>query len=517
MPPTAILPKDENEYKEWLTYLQTEKLPERLKSKQEQRKFKKRMSRFKVLHSRYLTFSNKLVVIDNYERKRDIIMEEHGEAHHHANATHRKIHEKYYGITKLNTKQVLDNCGTCKEHNHLKRMAVEWTPVDSDFPGRHFQADLIDLKKHSGKNQGMSFLLTYVCVYSRFLICIPLKTKTKPEVFQAFCTIFAFTGLPEIFHSDNGGEFENEILIPFLISNHIDVRHGKPLKPTTQGKIERVNQTIIRFLSKSLNLEQDQVMWLEKLNSVVWSYNSAPHSSHGKPPGDVFFNRKYHAPIVAGKFQKNQKGKLTKFIPKDPCCHWVIWRKRRLYLKTTRDEINSIIQTLQHYLSNDDENFKETAVKSVELMLTQCLLRQSTFESEHSRLYQEQRSKILLRKALRTNKFFDENYQKTVLHKNETNSRKQSKRKNVNQPKHTYKPGQRVLYRKIRGDNAANKRQKFNDPPNETGWHVQTITGDGKIIIQNETGEKQKVQQWEITRDPNNNYCLLYTSPSPRD
>ena len=44
--------------------------------------------------------------------------------------------------------------------------------------------------------------------------------------------------------SDNGGEFISEELKDFLKAEGIEERHGLPYKPTTQGVVERCNQTV---------------------------------------------------------------------------------------------------------------------------------------------------------------------------------------------------------------------------------------------------------------------------------
>ena len=59
-------------------------------------------------------------------------------------------------------------------------------PVSKKFPRRKyivkglhsfFQADLINMRKHSKQNKGFNYLLVVINVYSKFVWVVPIKSK----------------------------------------------------------------------------------------------------------------------------------------------------------------------------------------------------------------------------------------------------------------------------------------------------------------------------------------------------
>jgi len=84
------------------------------------------------------------------------------------------------------------------------------------------------------------------------------------------------------------------MVFSFFFLCKINVRHGRPRHPQSQGQIERVNQTISRTLTKLLWVEQSKtqrVNWISILHPTVIKYNTREHAAHGKTPFEVFFGR----------------------------------------------------------------------------------------------------------------------------------------------------------------------------------------------------------------------------------
>src|SRR4051812_40905716 len=92
--------------------------------------------------------------------------------------------------------------------------------------------------------------------------------------------------------SDNSREFVTNIIIGICSSFGIEIRHGRPCHPMSQGQIERLNQTIGRGFTKMMwdeNSQLQHVDWINHLPKFVFSYNNTIHSAHRKTPREVFF------------------------------------------------------------------------------------------------------------------------------------------------------------------------------------------------------------------------------------
>ena len=79
-----------------------------------------------------------------------------------------------------------------------------------------------------------------------------IECKTSEYVFRQ--RVLGYVGVPRIFHSDNGGEFNNQFVAALLDqwqdkdNPHIHI-NGRPRHPASQGVVERANGTISDKLS----------------------------------------------------------------------------------------------------------------------------------------------------------------------------------------------------------------------------------------------------------------------------
>ena len=113
-----------------------------------------------------------------------------------------------YHIPREVTVLFIRLCHTCQQskgrspHNHSNRC---W------YRG---QADLIDLQL--SPDDGYKFILNYQDCFSKFVVLIPLRSKTADEVAQCLVHIFCQHGPPLILHTNNDTEFSNKTLIAIL-------------------------------------------------------------------------------------------------------------------------------------------------------------------------------------------------------------------------------------------------------------------------------------------------------------
>ena len=82
-----------------------------------------------------------------------------------------------------------------------------------------YQADLVDLTSLSAFNNGYKYLLTCIDIFSKYAWAIPLKTKTGPEITNAFKKIFK-SQKPKILQTDKGSEFLNKTFQSYLKNPH---------------------------------------------------------------------------------------------------------------------------------------------------------------------------------------------------------------------------------------------------------------------------------------------------------
>ena len=93
------------------------------------------------------------------------------------------------------------------------------------------------------------------------------KTTTIP----LFWNIIAQYG-PRVLISDRGTHFQNNLIKELTATYDIDHQKITPYHHQTNGLAERVNQTIVQILQKTL--EGSKCDWDSKLKAALWTYRT---------------------------------------------------------------------------------------------------------------------------------------------------------------------------------------------------------------------------------------------------
>ncbi len=119
---------------------------------------------------------------------------------------------------------------------------------ESDQPNELWQ---MDFKGPIDTESGPCFALTVLDDHSRFLICLAACPDQKTETVEAQLTrTFRRHGLPRRILCDNGPPWGSDAqhrftkLVAWLMRLGIQVSHGRPYHPQTQGKDERFHRTL---------------------------------------------------------------------------------------------------------------------------------------------------------------------------------------------------------------------------------------------------------------------------------
>jgi hypothetical protein len=169
------------EKQEIIEYLINGKIPE----KQKRSNFVRKCQHFKVLGD--LLFLKKddlnleVLAEDQNEKINEILLKYHGLGHSGIQKLWGEIKDRFIGISRKRVEKFVGECEACALHLPLKEFD-EVRNVTASKIFEHLQIDLIDVRKYADKNDGFSWILNCIDVYSRFSFVFPLKTKTAKEV-----------------------------------------------------------------------------------------------------------------------------------------------------------------------------------------------------------------------------------------------------------------------------------------------------------------------------------------------
>ena len=195
---------------------------------------------------------------------------------------HDRIQEQFIGIT---FKDVEAQVQSFQVHQVQMPSDSEKIvrPIRTERKMQLWVMDLIDLSGIQHKNNGIHWVLNIVDHFSKFAWARGLKNKSAQSVAFALQDIILQEGSPEKLASDNGGEFDNALIAQLCAEREIDQRFGSPYEPRSQGLVERFNKTLKEKINRYL-ADHSSMMYIDKLQFIVFSYNTQKHSTTGEKP-----------------------------------------------------------------------------------------------------------------------------------------------------------------------------------------------------------------------------------------
>ena len=151
-------------------------------------------------------------------------------------------------------------------------------------PNQQWQADLVDVSRLKKTNDGTTFLLTVIDVFSKRAWCIPLKNKSAVSMVAAFAPLLG-NKPPITLQTDKGSEFLNRALQKLL--KEYGVHHFATHNEETKASIvERFNRTLKTRMWRYFTKKQS-VRYIDVLQDFVRSYNNRFHRAIGMAPSEV--------------------------------------------------------------------------------------------------------------------------------------------------------------------------------------------------------------------------------------
>lgn len=192
------------------------------------------------------------------------------------------VEERYVGISRRRVMLFLKNQESYQLRVRINKPKITQPIVNFEVNG-HWQMDLFDFSKYP--DQGYHWCLTVIDVFSKYLWARPLANKEGLSVKTALSDIFQ-QRRPLILQSDNGTEFKNSDVKQLLDLYHIQQVFSKSYAPTTQGLVERMNQTLKNLLLTNM-LRNGNKKWVADLPKFVQNINNAKQATIQERPALV--------------------------------------------------------------------------------------------------------------------------------------------------------------------------------------------------------------------------------------
>ena len=132
-------------------------------------------------------------------------------------------------------------------------------------------------------------ILVVVDYYSHYYEYAIMTSTTTVKVIDNLEEIFSRHGLPITIKSDSGPQFISGEFQEYCVHNGIVHLKTTPKWPQANGEVERHNASLMKRICIA---QAEGVDWKKELRRYVTRYRSIDHTTTGKSPAELLFNRK---------------------------------------------------------------------------------------------------------------------------------------------------------------------------------------------------------------------------------
>ena len=137
-------------------------------------------------------------------------------------------------------------------------------------------------------------ILVVVDYYIRYYEYTLMTSTTAVKVIDDLEEIFSRHGLPRTIKSDNGSQFTSGEFQEYCVQNGIMHLRTTPKWPQANGEVERQNASLM----KRIRIAQAEGVNWKELRRYVTKYRSIDHTTTGKSPAELLFNRKMRGKLT---------------------------------------------------------------------------------------------------------------------------------------------------------------------------------------------------------------------------
>ena len=190
---------------------------------------------------------------------------------------------------------------------------------------------------------GYRYLLTCVCMASKWPEAIPLKRMTAKAVTDGLVEIFSRTGIPLQLVSDQGTQFVGKVVKQLCNCLHIDKINTTPYHPEGNGVVERLHGTLVPMLTKASSQGLD---WVGQVPFALFALRSAPNRDTLYSPFELVYGRQVRTPLdilhqgwVELDFEKLNTSEWADWLVDRLECWHEVMRQRNVAASKTRKKM----------------------------------------------------------------------------------------------------------------------------------------------------------------------------------
>ena len=256
------------------------------------------------------------------------------------------LRERFYwpGMQEEATQHIL-KCSRCLRRKTPPQVAP-LQPILVTQPLELVHMDYLSLEPSKGNIENVLVITDH---FTRYALAYPSKTQTAQATARILWDNFiCHYGFPEIFISDQGRNFESDLIKELCKIAGVKKVYTTPYHPQGNGQCERFNSTLCNMLG-TLS-EEEKSDWKSYLGCMTHAYNCTKHASTTYSPYYLMFGRHPRLPIDV-EFGLNK-----------PNCGDNSSKSR--YIQKLRRRLNYAFQKASKYSDKQASKYKKSYDKS---------------------------------------------------------------------------------------------------------------------------------------------------------
>ena len=242
--------------------------------------------------------------------------------------------------------QHIAKCSRCLKRKSTPQVAP-LQPILVSQPLELVHLDYLSLEPSKGNIENVLVITDH---FTRYALAYASKTQTAQATARILWDNFiCHYGFPEQFISDQGRNFESDLIKELCKIAGVKKLHTTPYHPQSNGQCERFNSTLCNMLGTLSDEEKSD--WKSHLGCMTHAYNCTKHASTTYSPYYLMFGRHPRLPIdVAFGLHK-------------PNCSDNCSKSR--YIQKLRRRLNYAHKKASKYSSEQAQKYKTSYDKSV--------------------------------------------------------------------------------------------------------------------------------------------------------
>ena len=196
-----------------------------------------------------------------------------------------------------NLRNCIRKCGQCKKFEAAPPVAP-LRPLACSGPGELLHVDFTSIEETVALHEEpvVQNVMVMQDHFSKYVVTYVVKDQTAHTTTETLRNgYFGLFGVPAYLVSDQGKAFTSHLISNLCELYGVQKLRTSPYHAQTNGQVERMDQTIIRMISK---LEQDKkAHWSEHLPEMLAAYNGTCSAVTGYSPYFLLFVRKSRMPV----------------------------------------------------------------------------------------------------------------------------------------------------------------------------------------------------------------------------